>query len=90
MLAIAGLVCCSRNAGVPDQPDIQRFIEAASAGIYVESAYAHDPEILASELDDIQWPGDFEAFADSLLERYGSDPEFWYPVFSAILEKSHR
>jgi len=84
------LVTCSRSVSVPEEPDLRRYIEATATGINLELSYSDMPELLSSELESSPWPEDLEALADSLLKRYGSDPDLWYEIYSRILTESRR
>jgi len=90
LLFVLILVTCSRSVSVPEEPDLRRYIEATATGINLELSYSDMPELLSSELESSPWPEDLEALADSLLKRYGSDPDLWYEIYSRILTESRR
>ncbi len=89
LLMILPLLGCCKAVEQRDEPDIERFIDVLSTSIYLEKAYGHNPEVFSSELKATPWPEDIKALADSLLIRYGSDPDLWYEIYEDILEKSH-
>ena len=90
VLAVAVLVSlsCADSREVPHDDDLDLFIEISARCAYVDRAYSDEKEILESEMSSLAFPPDWCDLVDTLLARYGADPEFWYDVYSEIAEKS--
>jgi hypothetical protein len=91
LLALISLtLTCGRERQLPQDPDLARFIEAASRCAYLDRAYSHDADMLQQELADVDLPKDWDGLVDSLLSTYGADPDFWYKVYQEIEDGSRR
>lgn len=88
MAALLALYGCGESAKLPNDPELERFIDTAARCGYLERAYAHDQELLSGEIEGMSFPKDWDALVDSLISTYGTDPEFWYQVYSEIQERS--
>jgi hypothetical protein len=85
LLAILG---CSESGKLPDDPDLEFFIDTAARCAYLERAYSHDQDLLSGEIEDIGFPAAWDSLVDSLVATYGTDPYFWHQVYAEILERS--
>ena len=89
-LLLAVLVCagCARNQGLPDDEDLELFIELSSKCVYIDRAYSHKEELREAELAALPFPPNWTELVDTLLARYGTDADFWYEVYSEISDRS--
>ena len=87
LLAVLG---CADSGQLPDDPDLEFFIETAAQCAYLERAYAHDRDLLNREIEDLGFPAGWDSLVDSLVSTYGTHPEFWHEVYAEILERSRR
>jgi len=92
LLLAAGCVAlaCSRTPRLPDDPNLETYIEVSARCAYVDRAFSNDPELFAEEIRRVGLPGAWKALSDSLVAAHGADARFWYQVYSRILEKSRR
>ena len=90
MIVVVLSATCSRSDKLPDDPNLEIFIETQARCAYVERAFSHEPDVLEEELRNLEFPPEWEGLADSLLNTYGADPEFWYMVYTEIVERSRR
>ena len=81
-------LACADGRELPEDPNLDLFIETSAKCAYTERAYSHDDDLLSQELAEIDFPADLGAIVDSLLSTYGSDADFWHQVYSEILERS--
>ena len=86
-LAILG---CSDSGKLPDDPDLEFFMDTAARCAYFERAYAHDQDLLSGEIEGIGFPAGWDSLVDSLVATYGADPYFWHEVYTEILERSRQ
>jgi hypothetical protein len=84
-LAVLG---CSEGGRLPDDPDLEFFMDTAARCAYLERAYAHDEDLLSLEIEDLGFPAAWDSLVDSLVATYGTDPYFWHEVYTEILERS--
>jgi hypothetical protein len=89
-IAVVLSATCSRTDNLPDDPNLEIFIETSARCAYVERAFSHEPDVLENELRNLEFPPGWEDLVDSLLNTYGADPEFWYMVYTEIVERSRR
>jgi len=66
------------------------YINVSARCAYIDRAFANDPDLFNEELARVTFPSDWKTLADSLLAAYGSDPTFWFRVYTAIVEQSRR
>ncbi len=90
IVLVVSTVSCSREAELPDDDQLQTFIEISSRCAYVERAYSRQRDILASEIEDIEFPPNWDSVVDSLLARYGAESELWYEIYREISDRSRR
>jgi hypothetical protein len=81
---------CSRDSGLPEDKDLEMFIRYSARCAYLERAYSDRELILRQEIEEIELPPDWEVTVDSLLIRYGAEPDFWQEVFAEISDRSRR
>ena len=86
-LAVLG---CSDGGKLPDDPDLEFFIDKAASCAYMERAYAHDEDLLTGEIEGLDFPAEWDSLVDSLVGTYGADPYFWHQVYTEILERSRK
>jgi hypothetical protein len=89
LLAIA-IGACSRTGDLPADPRLENYIRVAAGCAYADRAFSADPGLFQQEIAEIGLPPDWKALSDSLIAKYGTDPRFWYRVYSRILEQSRR
>jgi len=58
--------------------------------VSVDRAYSHDPELAKEELAQVELPAAWKQLVDSLIAAHGSDPGFWYDVYTQIVERSRK
>jgi hypothetical protein len=90
VLVSLSLICCDRGPDLPDDADLETFIEVSSRCAYLERAYSSRKDLLALEMEDVELPGNWDSMVDSLLVRYGADPDFWEAVYAEISERSRQ
>lgn len=90
VLASLSLISCDGGSGLPEDADLEAFIEVSARCAYLERAYSARKDLLALEMDDVDLPADWESMVDSLLVRYGADPDFWESVYAEISERSRQ
>ncbi len=92
MLGLVGVLVtclgCTRNQGLPDDEDLELFIELSSRCAYIDRAYSHREDLRETELAALPFPPDWSNLVDTLLVRYGADADFWYDVYSEISARS--
>ena len=81
---------CTRKQNLPKDPNLELYIAVSARCAYIDRAYANDPDLFQEELARVQFPSDWGTLADSLLAAYGSDPTFWFRVYTRIIEQSRR
>ena len=86
-LAVLG---CSDGGKLPDDPDLEFFMDKAASCAYLERAYSHDEDLLSGEIEGLGFPAEWDSLVDSLVGTYGTDPYFWHQVYSEILERSRK
>jgi len=79
---------CTDSAKLPQDADLEFFMNTAARCAYIERAYAHDQDMLNMEIEELGFPADWDSLVDSLVSTYGTDPGFWHQVFTEILERS--
>jgi hypothetical protein len=91
-LIVAGVLLagCARRQELPKDENLETFIEISSRCAYVERAFSHEPDVFREELRDLEFPPGWDALVDSLVDTYGTDPDFWYKVYTEIVERSRR
>ncbi|MFH1312925.1 MAG: hypothetical protein ABIJ00_06820 [Candidatus Eisenbacteria bacterium] len=89
-LVVAVLACagCTQNHGLPDDEDLELFIELSSQCAYIDRTYSHQEDLREAELAALPFPPNWSDFVDTLLLRYGTDAGFWYDVYSEISARS--
>jgi hypothetical protein len=88
VVAVLACVGCARNHDLPDDEDLELFIELSSRCAYIDRAYSHREELREAELAALPFPPDWSNLVDTLLIRYGADAGFWYDVYSEISVRS--
>jgi hypothetical protein len=88
VVALVMCVACARSHGLPDDQDLEVFIELSSRCAYIDRAYAHDEGLREAELASLPFPPNWSHIVDTLLSRYGADADFWYEVYSEISARS--
>jgi hypothetical protein len=88
ILLFAIAIACADGGDIPEDPDLDRFMETASQCVYIERAYSRDEDMLRQELGDVQLPADLDSLLETLLETHGAEPSLWSRVYSQILEDS--
>ena len=81
---------CNRRQTLPNDPDLELYINVSARCAYIDRAFANDPDLFKDELARVSFPPDWTALTDSLLAAYGSDPGFWFRVYTAIVEQSRK
>jgi len=90
LLASLSLISCDGGSDLPEDADLEAFIEITSKCAYLERAYSARKDLLALEMEDVHLPANWESMVDSLLVRYGADPDFWERVYAEISERSRQ
>ena len=85
LLAVSG---CAESGKLPDDADLEFFMDTAAHCAYLERAYSHDEDLLNEEIENMSFPAGWDSLVDSLLSTYGTDPYFWHEVYTEILERS--
>jgi hypothetical protein len=83
-------VSCSREAELPDDDQLQMFIEISSRCAFTERAYSRQKDVLIREMEDIEFPPNWDAIVDSLLARHGAESDLWYEIYREISDRSRR
>ena len=86
-LAVSG---CGESGELPDDADLEFFMDTAARCAYLERAYAHDQDLLSGEIANMSFPAGWDSLVDSLVGTYGTDPYFWHEVYTEILERSRK
>ena len=81
-------LACADDQELPEDSNLDLFIETSARCAYIERAYSHNDDLLSQELAEMDFPANLDSIADALLITYGSDPDFWHQVYSEILERS--
>ena len=81
---------CSKEQNLPKDPNLELYINVSARCAYIDRAYANDPDLFRDELARVTFPSDWVALTDSLLAAYGSDPSFWFRVYTTIIEQSRK
>ena len=84
-LAVLG---CTESGKLPEDADLEFFMETAARYAYLERAYAHDEDLLNREIEGLGFPAGWDSLVDSLLSTYGTAPHFWHEVYTEIQERS--
>jgi hypothetical protein len=84
-LAVLG---CTESGELPEDADLEFFMETAARCAYLERAYGHDEDLLNGEIEGLGFPADWDSLVDSLVRTHGTDPDFWQEVYTEILERS--
>ena len=79
---------CGGRRDLPDDPNLETFIKASSECVFVDRAFSQEPDLLRQEMAEVEFPADWKRLVDSLLAAYGTEPAFWYDVYSRIVEQS--
>ena len=87
-VAVASIVSCADHRELPDDPQLEIFVQTMARCAHVERAYSGNPDMIEREMADIDLPSDWQEIVDSLLASYGGDPDLWMAVYGEILEKS--
>jgi hypothetical protein len=91
-VVVCALVCalagCSSKQGLPNDPNLEKFIDVSARCSYVERAFAGDPDLFKEEMAKIDFPPNWKELVDSLIARYGTDAAFWDKVYTEIVERS--
>lgn len=90
MVVMVALTACTPGEDLPEDETLEALIEKTSECVYVERAYSRQSDLFRSELAEIEFPPNWTAKVDSLLEEYGADADFWFEVFHRISEESRR
>jgi hypothetical protein len=88
LILFIAILGCSDGGKLPDDPDLEFFMNKAARCAYLERAYAHDEDLLRAEIEDLDFPAQWDSLVDSLIATYGPDPYFWHQVYEEILERS--
>ena len=88
VVALVTCMACARNHDLPDDEDLELFIELSSRCAYIDRAYSHEEELREAELAALPFPPDWSHLVDTLLARYGTDAGFWYKVYTEISARS--
>lgn len=84
------LLACSPAAPPEEHEDLEEFIEIFSECGRIYRVNVDDPEMLADELRQVDFPEDWEAMVDSLTAYYEGDVDFWIGTFNEISARSRR
>ena len=84
------VLACAGDKELPEDPNLELFIETAAKCAYIERAYSHDDDLLSRELADLVIPADLDSILGLLFSTYGAEPDFWHQVYSEILERSRK
>jgi hypothetical protein len=94
LLIIAAVVLflgsCGGGSDLPEDDDLELFIQVSARCAYLERAYSDREWIMKQEIEEIDLSSDWKAMVDSLLVRYGASPDFWEKVFAEISAGSRR
>jgi hypothetical protein len=91
LAALAAFACsCSKSKGLPEDPNLELYIDVTARCAYADRAFSNDPELFREEIAEVNLPEDWKEISDSLLAAYGADVEFWYQVYTRILERSRK
>jgi hypothetical protein len=89
ILAIALMpFACTGRRELPDDPNLEIFMETLSKCAYLDRAYSGSPDIFKQEIAGVDLPENWPGLVDSLMGAYGRDPDFWFEVYSQIVERS--
>ncbi|MGD9141145.1 MAG: hypothetical protein PVJ42_06345 [bacterium] len=84
------LLACSPTAPPEEHENLERFMETFSECARIYRVHADDPEMLADELRQVDFPENWKAMADSLTAYYEGDVDFWIETFNEISTRSRR
>jgi hypothetical protein len=84
------VLACAEDQELPEDANLELFIETAAKCAYIERAYSHDDDLFSEELAEIAIPAGLDSILDSLFSTYGAEPDFWHQVYSEILERSRK
>ncbi len=82
------MLACSAEHRLPDDADLELFIEISSRCADIDRAYSHQEELREAEMAALSFPPNWSNLVDTLLSRYGADAEFWFEVYSEISARS--
>jgi hypothetical protein len=88
LIVFLSVLGCTDSGKLPEDADLEFFIETAARYAYLERAYADDEDLLRGEIESLSFPAGWDSLVDSLISTYGSDPDFWHEVYTEILERS--
>jgi hypothetical protein len=88
VLLVLAFADCAHDQGLPEDEDLELFIEISARCTYIERAYSHSDDLREAELAALPFPQDWDGLVDTLLIRYGADADFWYEVYSEISTRS--
>ena len=89
-LVLATCVACGPSQGLPEDEDLELFIDLSSRCAYIDRAYAHEEGLREAEWASLPFPPTWSDLVDTLLMRYGADADFWSQVYSEIMERSRQ
>lgn len=84
------LLTCSPAAPPAEHDNLEEFMETFVECGRIYRMHADDPEMLADELRQVDFPDDWKAMADSLTTYYESDVDFWIDTFNEISARARR
>ena len=90
LIVFLAVLACANSRELPNDANLEFFIETAARCAYLERAYAHDQNLLSQESGEFRFPANWDSLVDSLISAYGTEPDFWYQVYSEILERSRK
>jgi hypothetical protein len=90
LAAFVACLACTPRKELPEDPDIEVFIETSSRCAYVERAFSHDDDLFKEKMAEVEIPPRWEQMVDSLLARHGAQVDLWHEVYSEISKRSRR
>jgi hypothetical protein len=81
---------CGEGRSLPKDANLDTFIRVSAKCVSVDRAFSHDPELAREELAQVEFPAAWKQLVDSLIAAHGSDPSFWYDVYTQIVERSRK
>jgi hypothetical protein len=90
LIALTTCAACGGRQGLPEDEDLELFIDLSARCAYIDRTYTHDEGLRDAELASVPFPPTWSDLVDTLLMRYGADADFWYEVYSEIMEKSRQ
>ncbi|MGQ9604484.1 MAG: hypothetical protein ACUVUU_09825 [bacterium] len=88
LLSFCLLIKCAREEKVSVPKSLEPYIQLVVECIRIENIYANDPELFASELQNLGIPEDPRTLVEEMLTQHGRNPKMWYRVYQEILSRS--